>query len=169
MLCHRPLQSTKDQAGHRVPCWPSGVRSVTPRPGSQTAPKCLKVSFCKHGSSEYRQINLWAQQMAPLSDWEQKGVITCFVQQYSSWVCSSFFSLLFFPTVLSVVVQCTDRSAGLQPRVRDIFTFPGVLSYSCNTVSGFSTIRDHIQMSFNGNCLNPWLWFILSWGQDIHP
>lgn len=60
--------------------------------------------------------------------------------------------LLFFPNVFSIVLQCTDRSAGLQPRVRDIFIFPAALSYSCNTVSGFSTMRDHIQMSFNGDC-----------------
>ena len=47
-----------------VPSGQFGVRPMTPRTGSQTAPKGLKVGFYKHGSSEQRQTNPWMWLMA---------------------------------------------------------------------------------------------------------
>lgn len=147
----------------------SGVRSVTPRPDSQTAPKCLKVGFTNMDLANRGRStcgHFW--EMAPLSVWlgtEGCDHLLCSAVQLLGLLSFPLFAFLSHCTFCC----CTDGSAGLQPRVRDIFTFPRALSYSCNTAGGFSTIRDHMQMSFSGDCLNPWLWFILSWGQDIHP
>lgn len=90
-----------------VPSGQSGVRSMTPRAGSQTAPEWLKVGFYKHGPSEQRPANPWGSltassfvwQMADNRGWDH---LLCTLARLLGW--------------LSLIrVRCTDRQLDYSP------------------------------------------------------